>query len=193
VLSAVPPCGYVAGIIARTDRLVGVQGAPANAVVEGVLDLDVALASDDQAQLNEIGVNCLRSLPGRGIRVWGARTLSRAPTWRYVPVRRLFLTLVRWFEQELRDVVFEPHSPYLWEHVRERLNTYCYSLFQGGALKGREPGEAFFVKCDAEINTSGSRERGQLIAEIGLAAVIPGEFIVVRMCRRPEGVTATQV
>lgn len=191
-LGVVPPCGHVAGIIARVDQSVGVQGAPANALIEGALDLELLLSNSDQARLNDIGVNCLRSLPGRGIRLWGARTLSRSPQWQYVSVRRLFLTLVRWFEQELCDFVFEPHSPRLWEDVRERLNSFCYRLYQGGALQGSEASEAYFVKCDREINTPDTVEQGQLIAVIGLAPVVPGEFVVVRMCRRPDGVTMAE-
>src|SRR5262249_5488083 len=102
-----PPCGHVAGIYARTDVQIGVHKAPANAIVEGAIDLEVQLTDEDQSRLNEVGINCLRSFPGRGIRVWGARTLSRQPNWRYVNVRRLFLTLVRWIEHNTRALVFE--------------------------------------------------------------------------------------
>jgi hypothetical protein len=104
----VPPCGHVAGIYARTDARVGVHKAPANEIVEGVLDLEVDLRDEAQAELNEVGVNCLRIFPRRGIRVWGARTLSRSQNWRYVNVRRLFLTLTRWLEHNLNNLIFEP-------------------------------------------------------------------------------------
>jgi hypothetical protein len=117
----VPPCGHVAGVYARTDAQIGVHKAPANAIVEGALDLEVQLADADQSGLNEVGINCIRSFPGRGIRVWGARTLSGLPHWRYVNVRRLFLTLIRWIEHHTHDLVFEPNGPPLWWRVRDRL------------------------------------------------------------------------
>jgi hypothetical protein len=121
----VPPCGHVAGIYARTDAQIGVHKAPANEIVEGALDLETQLTNEDQSRLNEAGVNCIRSFPGRGIRIWGARTLSGLPNWRYVSVRRLFLTLVRWIEHNTYDLVFEPNGPPLWDRVRDRLESYC--------------------------------------------------------------------
>jgi hypothetical protein len=186
-----PPCGHIAGIYARTDMQIGVHRAPANAIVEGALDLQVHLTDEDQSSLNEVGVNCLRSFPGRGIRVWGARTLSRLPNWRYVNVRRLFLTLVRWIEHNMHDLVFEPNGPPLWDRVRDRLGSYCSTLFQHGALKGRGPAEAFFVKCDAETNPIEVRAAGQLICDVGLALIMPAEFVVVRITQSAAGTTAT--
>jgi Bacteriophage tail sheath protein len=187
----VPPCGHVAGVYARTDTQIGVHKAPANEVVEGVTDLEVQLTDEEQGSLNDIGVNCLRSFPGRGIRVWGARTLSGQPNWRYVNVRRLFLAFVRWVERNMHDLVFEPNGPPLWDRVRDRLGSYCYELFQRGALKGRSPDEAFFVKCDAETNPLVVREAGQLICDVGLAAITPAEFVVVRITQSAAGATAT--
>jgi hypothetical protein len=183
----VPPCGHIAGIYARTDAQVGVHKAPANEIVEGALDLEAQLTDAEQSKLNDVGVNCIRSFPRRGIRVWGARTLSGLPNWRYVHVRRLFLTLNRWIEQHMRDVVFEPNGPPLWARVRDRLGAYCNELFQRGALKGARPAEAFFVKCDAETNPVDVREVGQLICEIGLAPLMPAEFIVVRLTQSAAG------
>jgi uncharacterized protein len=177
----VPPCGHIAGVYARVDARIGVHKAPANEILEGVVDLERQLKDDDQSLLNEVGVNCLRAFPGRGIRVWGARTLSARPEWRYVSVRRLFTTLVRWIDRTCRDLVFEAYTPALWEAIRGRLNSYCYTLFQNGALKGQTPEEAFYVKCDAETNPLEEREAGRVISEVGLAPVIPAEFIVVRI------------
>lgn len=187
----VPPCGHVAGIYARTDAQIGVHKAPANEIVEGALDLETQLTDEQQSRLNDAGVNCIRSFPGRGIRVWGARTLSGLPTWRYVNVRRLFLTLMRWIERNMQDLVFEPNGPPLWARVRDRLGSYCSELFQRGALKGDSPDEAFFVKCDAETNPLVVREAGQLICEVGLAAITPAEFVVVRITQSAAGATAT--
>jgi phage tail sheath protein FI len=185
----VPPCGHIAGIYARTDAQFGVHKAPANEIVEGALDLEVQLTDEEQGKLNDVGVNCIRSFPRRGIRLWGARTLSGLPNWRYVHVRRLFLTLNRWIEQHMRDVVFEPNGPPLWARVRDRLGAYCNELFQRGALKGTRPDEAFFVKCDAETNPLEVREAGQLICNIGLAPLMPAEFIVVRLTQSAAGTT----
>jgi uncharacterized protein len=187
----VPPCGHVAGIYARTDAQIGVHKAPANAIVEGAVDLEVQLTDADQSGLNEAGVNCIRSFPGRGIRVWGARTLSGLPDWRYVNVRRLFLTLIRWIEHNTYDLVFEPNGPPLWDRVRDRLGAYCYELLQHGALKGRSPTEAFFVKCDEETNPLEVRMAGQLICDVGLAPIVPAEFVVVRITQSAAGTTAT--
>jgi hypothetical protein len=185
----VPPCGHMAGIYARTDTEVGVHKAPANEIVEGALDLEVRLTDKEQVRLNDVGVNCLRSFPTRGIRVWGARTLSAFPNWRYVNVRRLFLTLVRWIERNMNELVFETNDPVLWQRVRDKLGAYCYELFVRGALKGSTPAEAFFVKCDAEINPLDVREAGQLICDVGLAPLTPAEFIVLRISKSTAGAT----
>jgi hypothetical protein len=187
----VPPCGHVAGIYARTDARMGFHKAPANEIVEGVLDLAVEITQELQGQLTDVGVNCLRSFARRGIQVWGARTLSGHRNWRYVNVRRIFLTLVRWIEHNMNDLVFEPNEPSLWDRVRERLGGYCYELFERGALKGRDPAEAFFVKCDAETNPLEVREAGQLICEIGLAPLRPAEFILIRITQSVAGATVT--
>jgi uncharacterized protein len=185
----VPPCGHIAGIYARTDAQFGVHKAPANEIVEGALDLEAQLTDEEQSRLNDVGVNCIRSFPRRGIKLWGARTLSGLPNWRYVHVRRLFLTMTRWIEQHMHDVVFEPNGPPLWSRVRDRVGAYCHELFQRGALKGARPAEAFFVKCDAETNPLDVREAGQLICDIGLAPMMPAEFIVVRLTQSAAGTT----
>ena len=138
---SVPPCGHIAGIYARTDRLVGVHKAPANEVIEGILGLEREITQRDQADLNPKRVNCLRAFPGRGIRVWGARTLSGHDAWTYVNVRRLFLTAIRRIESQAQQVAFEPNQA---ESVGAQLNESSKSyfppeLFRRGALKGRTP------------------------------------------------------
>ena len=187
----VPPCGHIAGIYARTDARVGFHKAPANEVVEGVFDVQPNITSEFHSQLNDVGVNCIRGLGRRGIRVMGARTLSGHRNWRYVNVRRIFLTLVRWIEHNMNDLVFEPNGPPLWDRVKDRLGSYCYELLARGALKGRDPAEAFFVKCDAEINPLEVREAGQLICEVGMAPLTPAEFIVVRISQSVAGSAVT--
>lgn len=184
----VPPCGHVAGVVARCDQRTGVHKAPANEALEGVVDLAAHLTDADQARLNPEGVNALRAFPGRGIRVWGARTLSRSPEWTYVSVRRLFLTAARWLEVNLADATFEPHNTRLWNRITRELTTYFEGLFQAGALKGRTPAEAFFVQCDGTTNPPEVREMGQVVTVIGLAPAVPNEFVVVRIVHGAGGV-----
>ena len=180
----VPPSGHVGGIDARTDAKVGVFKAPANEEVFGVLDLDVKIDDAVQSNLNPVGVNCLRAFPRRGIRVWGARTVSRDANWRYVNVRRLFLTLKRWVDINMAWATFEPNEPRLWVRIQRELSTYLRKLLRDGALKGIAPEEAFYVKCDSETNPPEIREVGQVVTEIGLAPQTPSEFIVIRIVHR---------
>jgi uncharacterized protein len=203
-----PPCGHIAGIFARADARVGVFKAPANEEIFGVLDLGVRVpdtANPDQEieaeieidnsiqdQLNPEGVNCLRAFRGRGIRVWGARTLSRDPNWRYVNVRRLFLTLNRWIDMNMAFATFEPNEPRLWARIQRELTTYLTKLLRDGALKGDTPAQAFFVKCNNETNPPELRDVGQVVTEIGLAPLSPAEFIVVRIIHRVSATDSLQ-
>jgi hypothetical protein len=184
----VPPCGHVAGVIARTDRRIGVHKAPANEVLEGVVDLAVHLSDGQQGPLNELRVNCLRAFPRRGLRIWGARTLSVQSTWMYINERRIFTTAARWIERNLVNVLFEPHSPALWAQIVRDLTVYFTRLLEQGALAGAAARQAFYVKCDAETNPPEEREIGKIVTEIGLATTAPAEFIVVRIIHSPAGV-----
>jgi phage tail sheath protein FI len=185
----VPPCGHVAGVYARTDQKRGVHKAPANEALEGVVGLERLLTNRDQDYLNPRRVNCLRAFPGRGIRVWGARTLSGQPAWTYVNVRRIFLTAARWINWNMQDVVFESNDAKLWARIERELTTYFNDQFLAGALKGRTPQEAFYVKCNAETNPPESRNLGRVVTEIGLSPTIPYEFVVVRLIHGEKGVT----
>ena len=185
----IPPSGHIAGVYARTDGRVGVHKAPANEVLEGVQDLNVRLNREVLGQLNLTHVNCLRALPGRGIRVWGARTLSDQPAWVYVNVRRLFLTAARWIERTMAADAFEPNDARLWARIGRQLTGYFTDLYERGALKGRTAAEAFYVKCDAETNPSEVIEQGQVVSEIGLAPATPNEFVVVRIIQQAAGVS----
>lgn len=187
----VPPCGHVAGVYARTDEQRGVHKAPANEVLEGVLDLEASVTNAEQDLLNPVGVNCLRAFPGRGIRVWGARTLSRDENWTYVSVCRLFLSVARWVERTMSSAVFEPNNASLWARINRELTAYFSDLFRQGALKGRTAEEAFSVKCDAETNPPEVRDAGRLVTEIRLAPTRPNEFVVVRIIHDSSGVTIT--
>ena len=185
----VPPSGYVAGVFSRTDNSRGVHKAPANEVLQGVLGLERLLSNDDQAYLNPKRINCLRSFPGRGIRVWGARTLSGDDAWTYINVRRLFLTAVRWIDWHTGAVVFEPNDARLWARIERELNRYFLEVYRQGALKGRTPQEAFYVRCNAETNPPEVRELGQVVTEVGLAPAVPYEFVVVRLIHGASGVS----
>jgi hypothetical protein len=186
-LESVPPCGHVAGVINRIDRDRGVHKAPANEVLSGVIDLERRLTNHDQESLNPYGVNCLRSFPGRGIRIWGARTVSKQPDWIYVNVCRLFLTTARWLDWNLTEMDFEPNNPQLWARIERRLTEYFATQYRMGALKGASLKEAFYVKCDADTNPPELRESGQVVTEIGLAPAVPFEFVVVRLIRGNRG------
>jgi uncharacterized protein len=191
----IPPCGHIAGIYASCDRAIGVHAAPANIQLEGVLDLSFSLSPTEQEQFNPInpkikgGVNFIRSLRGRGMRVWGVRTLSPLTEWQYINVRRLFLTFGRWANQNLADTVFEPNAFPLWVRLQRELSIYCESLWRQGALQGALPQDAFYVKCDAQTNPPENRELGQVVAEVGLAPTIPGEFIQVLLVQSSSGIT----
>ena len=183
----VPPCGHVASVFARTDLATGVHKAPANTSMEGVVDVAVNLTNEQQGPLNEAGINCLRAFPRRGIRVWGARTLSYDPNWTYVNVRRIFLTAVRWIDRNMIEVAFEPQTPQLWARIVRDLTAYFTDLLEHGAFAGRTASEAFYVKCDAETNPPEAQDVGRVVTEIGLAPAAPAEFIVVRIIHGPTG------
>ena len=183
----VPPCGHVAGIYARTDDKAGVYKAPANEEVLTVLDLERPIDNSIQDQLNPAGVNCLRAFPGRGIRVWGARSISNDPNYRYVNVQRLFITVRRWIDMNMGWATFEPNAPHLWVRIERELSAYLSGLVGVGALQGATAAEAFYVKCDGETNPPEVREAGQVVIEVGLAPQSPAEFVVVRITWRAGG------
>jgi uncharacterized protein len=185
----VPPCGHLAGAYARSDQRVGVHKAPANEAIEGVLDLRVDLTEKAVGSLYAGGVNSLRALPGRGIRVWGARTLSDDPAWRHVGARRVFLTVGRWVERFMTELVHEPNDVRLWVRIMRELTAYLDGLFERGALKGRSPDEAFFVKCDSETNPPEVLDAGVVVTHVGLALAAPAEFVVARIIHGASGVS----
>ena len=183
----VPPSGHMAGIYARSDTERGVHKAPANEVVRGALEVATPITKGEQDTLNPIGVNCIRAFAGRGVRVWGARTLSSDPAWRYVNVRRLFNFVEKSIERGTQWVVFEPNDPDLWARVRRDVGAFLTGVWRSGALFGLNSEEAFFVKCDAELNPPDVRDRGQLVIEIGMAPVKPAEFVIFRLSQIAGG------
>jgi phage tail sheath protein FI len=177
----VPPSGHMVGIYNRVDADRGVHKAPANEVVFGAISLGLNLSKGEQDTLNPIGVNCIRSFPGRGIRVWGARTLSSDGSWRYVNVRRLFILVEASLDAGMNWVVFEPNDSTLWAKVRRDVTSFLRVIWRTGALFGNTPEDAFYVKCDEELNPLEIRDLGQLIIEVGLAPVKPAEFVIFRI------------
>lgn len=177
----VPPSGHVVGIYNRTDAERGVHKAPANEVILGATNLEIDLTKGEQDTLNPVGVNCIRSFPGRGIRVWGARTLSSDGSWRYINVRRLFSQVGQSLDVGLQWVVFEPNDSNLWARVRRDITAFLRVIWRSGALFGSSPDAAFYVKCDEELNPHEIRDLGQLIIEVGMAPVKPAEFVILRL------------
>ncbi len=179
----VPPSGQVIGVYARSDVERGVHKAPANEKLNGVIDLGQIITKGQQDVLNPKGVNCIRSFPGRGIRVWGARTLSSDPSWKYINVRRLFLYLEESIDEGTQWVVFEPNSEILWARVIQTINNFLKGVWKSGALMGLTPEEAFFVKCDRTTMTQDDIDNGRLIVMIGVAPVKPAEFVIFRIAQ----------
>jgi hypothetical protein len=183
----VPPSGHVAGIFGRNDDTRGVHKAPANEVIRGAIDLEVNITKAEHDSLNPVAVNCIRSFPGRGIRVWGARTLSSDPEWRYLNVRRLFNYLEDSILNGTQWAVFEPNDNALWAKLRRSIAAFLVNEWRKGALFGLTPAEAFFVKCDAETNPSEAIDVGQVTCEIGVAPVKPAEFVIFRLSQFSGG------
>jgi phage tail sheath protein FI len=183
----VPPSGHLAGIWARNDSERGVHKAPANEVVRGAIGLATQISRNEQDTLNPVGINCIRAFPGRGIRVWGARTLSSDSAWRYLNVRRLFNYVEKSIENGTQWVVFEPNDLYLWEKVRRDVSAFLTRVWRDGALFGAAPEDAFYVKCDEELNPVEVRDVGQLIIEVAIAPVKPAEFVIFRIAQYAGG------
>jgi uncharacterized protein len=183
----VPPSGHVSGVWARSDNTRGVHKAPANEVILGATGIGYIMTKGEQDTLNPNGVNCIRSFPGRGIRIWGARTLSSNPSWRYINVRRLFNYVEKSIENGTQWVVFEPNDMMLWARVRRDVGAFLSTVWSDGALFGASPSQAFYVKCDEELNPPESRDLGRLIIEIGMAPVKPAEFVIFRISQWAGG------
>jgi hypothetical protein len=180
-LIMMPPSGHVAGVWARTDNTRGVHKAPANEVIMGCTKLAYNVTKGEQDTLNPIGVNCIRFFPGMGYRIWGARTLSSDAAWRYIPVRRLFNMVEQTLRISTMWAVFEPNDQFLWSRLRRDVSNFLLGLYGQGMLFGANAGQAFYVKCDEELNPAHVRDLGQLFVEIGISPVKPAEFIIFRI------------
>jgi phage tail sheath protein FI len=186
-LLPLPPSGHMAGVWARTDSERGVFKAPANEVVRGA----VAVASDvthgEQSLLNPKGVNCIRTFGTRGIRVWGARTLSSDAAWKYVPVRRFFNFVEDSIRQGTNWAVFEPNDMSLWLKLKRDITNFLMLQYRAGAIFGATPDQAFFVKCDDQTNPPEVIDAGMVVCDIGICPVKPAEFVIFRVTQLPTG------
>jgi uncharacterized protein len=178
---SLPPSGFICGIYARSDEQRGVIKAPANEVVQGALRFESNINFAEQEVLNPLGVNCLRFFPGRGYRVWGARTASSDPEWMYVNIRRYFIYLEATLDRGTQWAVFEPNGEALWRNIRETVSAFLYNEWVGGALLGSTQEEAYFVRCDRSTMTQADLDNGRLICLVGVAALKPAEFVIFRI------------
>lgn len=176
-----PPSGFVTGIYARSDIERGVHKAPANEVVRGLTKFEININKERQDVLNPEGINALRFFEGRGNRVWGARTMSSDPEWKYVNVRRLFIYIEHSIDKGTQWAVFEPNNSRLWASIRQTVEDFLLVLWRDGALLGERPEEAFFVRCDRTTMTQNDLDNGRLICLVGVAPVKPAEFVIFRI------------
>ena len=192
VVRRVPPSGHVAGVYANSDLTVGVHKAPANAVLQWAQDLSTDVTSEMQGFLNPIAVDCIRSFSGRGMRVYGARTLSAETSWRFINVRRLLFMIEHALLISMQWVVFEPNNVHLWHLLRVSISSFLEAEWKKGALKGNTAEESFFVKCDETNNTQASTASGELIVQVGVAPTLPAEFVVFRIGRVGDTLEITE-
>lgn len=182
----IPATGHITGLIARVDIDRGVHKAPANEVVRDATDLQYPVAKGNQDILNPVGVNCIRDFRDsqRGIRLYGARTMSSDPAWKYINIRRLFIFIEQSIYRGTQWVVFEPNDEPLWAAVRRSIRNFLVSVWKTGALMGQTEQEAFFVKCDRTTMTQNDIENGHLVCYIGVAPTRPAEFVIFRISQK---------
>jgi phage tail sheath protein FI len=180
----VPPGGHVAGVYARTDIERGVHKAPANQQVKGVVGLEYAVSDNQQDNFNPNGINCIRSFSGRGIMVWGARTLSNDTEHKYVNVQRLLIYLEQSITKGTQWATFETNNEKTWAKLKQTTENFLYNSWQAGMLMGVKPLEAYFVKCDRTTMTQNDLDNGRLILQIGVAPVKPAEFMIFRVSQQ---------
>jgi phage tail sheath protein FI len=186
-----PPSGFTAGIYARSDIERGVHKAPANEVVYGMTKLAFNVTYDRQSVLNPEGINALRFFEGRSNRVWGARTMSSDPEWKYVNVRRLFIYLEHSIDRSTQWAVFEPNNERLWASIRQTIEDFLLVTWRTGALMGTTPEQAYFVRCDRTTMTQNDLDNGRLICLIGVAPTYPAEFVIFRIGQWTADATQT--
>jgi phage tail sheath protein FI len=176
-----PPSGFITGIYARNDTERAVYKAPANEVVRLSIGFEQLLNKGQQEVLNPEGINCMRFFEGRGFRVWGARTTSSDPEWKYVNLRRYFAYLERSIDRGTQWAVFEPNNEILWANVRLTIQDFLYNEWAMGGLLGEKPEKAYFVRCDRSTMTQNDLDNGRLVCLIGVAVSRPAEFVIFRI------------
>lgn len=181
---AIPPSGSVLGIYARSDNSRGVHKAPANEVVRSCVGLDCQFNKGEQDILNPKGVNLIRSFPGQGIRIWGARTASSDGSWKYINVRRLFIYIEESIKANTNWAVFEPNDENLWDRVKRTISVFLNNMWREGSLAGTSPEEAFFVNVGRDTMSQDDINNGRLICVIGVAPVKPAEFVIFRLTQK---------
>lgn len=181
-----PPSGHVMGMISRIDAERGVHKAPANEVLRGALGLKYALTKEEQSLMNPRGINIIRDLGDQGIRVYGARTLSSDPEWKYLNVRRLFHVVKQSLEKGTEWVVFEPNDEGLWGDIERNIKAYLKTLYNAGALMGSTPEEAFYVRCNKSNNPKENIDLGIVTIDVGIAPVKPAEFVQINIQQKQE-------
>ena len=186
-LRAFPPCGYVAGVYARTDAGRGIWKAPGgtDGSVTGANGLTIRMSDAENGRLNPRAINCLRTLPVYGTVVWGARTLQgdddRGSEWKYVPVRRMALFIEESLYRGTQWVVFEPNDEPLWSQIRLNVGAFLQGLFRQGAFQGQSPRDAYFVRCDRTTTSQADINLGVVNIHVGFAPLKPAEFVVIRL------------
>ena len=181
---AIPPSGSVIGIYARTDNTRGVHKAPANEVVRACVGLDCPFNKGEQDILNPKGVNLIRSFPGMGIRVWGARTATSNASWKYINVRRLFIYIEESIRANTNWAVFEPNDEVLWVRVKRTIEVFLLGMWRDGSIAGTSPEEAFFVNIGRDTMSQDDIDNGRLVCVIGVAPVKPAEFVIFRISQK---------
>lgn len=181
----IPPGGHIAGIYALTDIQKGVHKAPANQIVKGAINTEFTVSKFDQEKLNPQGINCIREFSGKGIMIWGARTLSEDIEYKYINVCRLLMFLKKSIQKGIQWSVFEPNNEKTWSIVTQSINNFLFEIWKNGALMGIKTQEAFFVKCDRTTMTQNDLDQGKLIILIGVAPLKPAEFIVFQIQQLP--------
>ena len=188
IQALVPPSGHIAGIYACTDSERGILKAPANCAIRGAIGHEKTLNDSDQSILNPEGINCIRIFPGRGILVWGARTVATDPEWKYINVRRFMIFLEQSIQKGTQWVVFEPSSEATWMKLRISIGNFLTELWRNGALQGQTPEKAFFVRCDRTTMTQIDIDYGRVVCLVGVAILKPAEFLILRIVHQVQSV-----
>jgi phage tail sheath protein FI len=178
---SLPPSGFVAGIYVRNDLARSVSHAPANEVVTLATAFEQSINDSQQTLLNGEGINCLRTFPGRGNLVWGARTISSDSDWKYVNVRRYLTYLEKSMNQGTKSVMSDANGEVLWANVRQAIEIFLLNEWRSGSLLGIKPEQAFFVKCDRTTMTQNDLDNGRLVCLVGVAPLRPAEFVIFRI------------